>query len=149
MGTTDLDGNPRIVGGAVDMGAYEFQSPASVISYAWLQSYGLPTDGSADYIDTDHDGMNNWQEWVAGTDPTNPSSVLRMVSVAHSPGAIVVTWTSAANRSYSLERAGSLAGPPAFSLVEGQIPGQAGTTVFTDTNAVGTGPFFYRVRVEH
>ena len=34
-GDTDLDGNPRIVNGAVDMGAYENQSPTAVVLYGF------------------------------------------------------------------------------------------------------------------
>jgi hypothetical protein len=143
--TTDFDGRPRIVGGTVDMGAYEFQPGVSGAFIGWLQGYGLPTDGSADSADADGDGMNNWQEWVCGTCPTNPLSALRLLSATPRGTNVTVSWQSVAGVNYFLKRSANLASP--FTLVATNIIGQAGTTTYGDTNATGAGPFFYRVGV--
>jgi hypothetical protein len=140
----DLDGNPRIVGGTVDIGAYEFLSPASTISYAWLQQFGLPTDGSADFSDPDGDGRNNWQEWRCGTDPTNTLSALRMISARPTGTNVIVTWRSVPGVNYFLERSTNLA---AFLTITDGIPGSAGTTTYLESNGPAAGPFLYRVGV--
>ena len=104
-GSKDFDGKPRIVRGTVDIGAYEFQGTGSVISYAWLQQYGLPTDGCADLLDGDRDGLNNWQEWICGTCPTNALSALRLLSARPTSTNVTVSWQSVAGVNYFLERA--------------------------------------------
>ena len=147
---TDLDGNPRTAGGTVDIGAYEFQNPRSIISYAWLQQFGLPTDGSVDYTNLDSTGFSVYQDWIAGLDPTNAASVLVMSSDVSGDAisGITVTWQSVDNRTYYVQRAVDLTAQPAFSSIQSNLVGQAGTTSFTDTTATNGGPYFYRVGVQ-
>src|SRR5262249_11052031 len=143
----DLDGKRRIQGGTVDIGAYEFQSPTSFISYAWLRQYYLPRDGSADFTDLDGDGLSNWQEWRCGTDPTNAVSTLRLLAPVTSGTNVILSWQSVAGVNYFLERSTNLATSPAFTSLTSNLAGQANTTSYTDTNVIGSGPFLYRVGV--
>lgn len=140
----DLDGKPRIVGGTVDIGAYEYQSPYQT----WLLQYGMPTDGSVDQLDLDGDLHKTWQEWIAGTNPTNAGSVLRMLAVSNNLSGITVVWSSVINRTYSLERATNMGALPVFGLVRSNLIGLSGSASFTDTNVIGSSRFFYRVCAE-
>jgi hypothetical protein len=148
---SDLDNNPRIVGGAVDMGAYEFQSPASAISYPWLLQYGLPIGASTDAADPDGDGFNNWQEWRAGTNPTNAHSALRLLTPEANDFFSLLTWESVPGRTYSLEWTESLGGLPVFFPLATGIPAapQGNLTSYYDfVEDPWPATRFYRVKVE-
>ncbi len=146
--TNDLDGNPRISGGRVDMGAYEYQNPSSILSYAWAQQYGLPTDGSVDYLDLDGTGMPNWQKSIAELNPTNSASVLAMSvpTATNNATGVTVTWQSVTNIAYILQRSSDLTMP--FSSIQSNIVGHVGTTSFTDTAATNSVPYFYRIGIQ-
>ena len=62
--------------------------------------------------DSDGDGYANWEEYVLGTDPTDPSSTLRITSITPVSGAPAeVTWTREPGRVYTLLGTESLESP--------------------------------------
>jgi hypothetical protein len=113
----------------------------------WLLAYypGTTDFNAAALDDTDQDGMAAWQEYVAGTTPTNPASVLRIVELRPAGGSqIAVAWSSVSNKTYALNQTTNLGIPWTASLTN--IRATSSLNVSTaDTGQAGC--TFYRITV--
>jgi len=119
--------------------------------HTWLASFGLASNGSADYLDADGDGMNNWQEYLAGTNPTNAASAFKITSWQMlSSTQFVVRWSSVSNRLYDVARATNLNAGAAGFLPQPGATNLAGTppqNAWTDSVTRASPPGYYRVKV--
>lgn len=122
----------------------------SALPSEWLLEYGLPTDGSADYLDSDGDGMNNWEEWFAGTIPTNGLSLLRLEAVTPDSraGGFRIRWQSVAGKRYWLESSDMQTFPIFFTPFVSNVLGEAVSTEVFDSRPAADGKRLYRVGVQ-
>jgi K319L-like, PKD domain/Concanavalin A-like lectin/glucanases superfamily len=118
-----------------DDGQSQVAGDVSVTVYAtaydaWAASYGLTGSAALPDADPDGDGLSNMQEFLAGTDPTNSASVLRITSIARQGSDVLVAWTMGSGKSNALQ------------VASGNASGGYATNSFTDifivTNTVGT-----------
>ena len=70
--------------------------PAQV-PYSWLAQYGLTNYNTDAAADQDQDGLTTWQEYIAGTDPTNAASCFK--ATQNTPDEI--SWNAVSGRVYS------------------------------------------------
>ena len=71
----------------------------------WETANGLNPDNAADAdLDIDGDGFNSLQEYRAGTDPQNANDALRITDITVSGSDILITFTTATNNLYEVER---------------------------------------------
>jgi hypothetical protein len=77
---------------------------------AWAA--GVAWDGAAAGRDDDPDGdgLTNFEEFLAGTDPLSAESVLRITALRAVPDGLEIRWPSAAGRVYAVEYARDLGG---------------------------------------
>jgi hypothetical protein len=70
---------------------------------AWEAASGFPTNSAANATDDpDGDTLANWQEYIAGTDPTNAMSYLKVEHLLTTPESRQVQFTAISNRTYSV-----------------------------------------------
>ncbi len=115
----------------------------------WLASFtnAYPSFSvTDDAVDFDHDGAMEWQEYVAGTDPTDPNSVLKLVSQSVVGTTNMVAWQSTTTVNdtnatyYVLQVSGDLGGSWSNRPKAGRTSG-----VQTQAVKMTTSPAFYRV----
>ena len=90
-------------------------APASV-PYEWLAQYGLTNYNTDATNDVDLDGLTAWQEYIAGTVPTNGTSVLKAAQTTRN----VITWSAVSGRVYSVYWSTNLL--KGFQSLETNIP---------------------------
>jgi len=77
----------------------------------WLAQFSLPVNDMGALADTDGDGFANWKEYLAGTNPLDPASALRLTAVPPppwDPGQFALRWPSTYGRTYRLWSATNL-----------------------------------------
>jgi hypothetical protein len=141
---------------AAGRSAYGYASARTWSVYeAWLRSQFRSADLvnlsiSGPTADPDNDGLNNEQEFWAGTSPTNAASCLVLYALTNNPalpGEYVVRWQSVSDRWYTVQAATNLL--TGFNLnLRTNIPATPPVNVHTD-NVNGVGQKFYRVKVEN
>ncbi len=146
---TDPSGNTSAlsIGIAVTMTS----TPNDGIPNVWRASYfggsGTTTNSqSAWFADPDHDGMNNYQEFLAGTNPTNAASVLNLTALNPNGGTNVISLNSASGIVYRILSGDDLISGN-WAILADQIIGTGTNILFWDPAAPRSPRRFYRAQV--
>ncbi|HEV2394743.1 MAG TPA: immunoglobulin domain-containing protein [Verrucomicrobiae bacterium] len=101
----------------------------------WLLYYGFSGNlTNAEVADTDGDGMVNWQEYRANTNPTNAASKFYIVGAARgSDGRFQVTFSTSTNRTYRLDSSIDLV---SWQTVQDNITGVNTNVTIIDTRYI-------------
>ena len=98
--------------------------------------------------DRDGDGLCNGAEYVAGTDPTNSKSVLRLVPPVPEPGGAIFNWPIVAGRAYRIQSKTNLLSEGWSNASGIQTAGVNDVSLqWTDTDAVHRLQMFYRLQL--
>lgn len=113
----------------------------------WELAHGLdPTSASGvngAAGDPDGDSVSNWQEYVAGTDPMNPTDFLRFDSVTMDAGYCSFRFNRQAGRVYTIERTEGSDPSGPWTLAIGNISGSGAYTFLVQPSPE---PCFYRLK---
>jgi hypothetical protein len=136
-GAVPLFSNLRWTGGSFSL--------VNGVPSAWLAGYGLDETNAIALSDSDHDGMLNWEEYLAGTDPVNKASAFKITSFNSAGNQHVVEWQGVAGKTYSVWFSEDLTENSWTSKATG-ITGVAPTTSATIPTSSSKG--FFRIQVE-
>jgi PKD repeat protein len=113
----------------------------------YFGSTNNPTGDAA--ADPDGDGFSNLQEFLAGTDPTNSLSSLRIVSIQPQSNGLFITWLTGVGRTNALQATPSGVGSYSNNFTDlFVVTNTVSPTNYLDGGSLTNGPArYYRIRL--
>ncbi|HRT56487.1 MAG TPA: lamin tail domain-containing protein [Candidatus Paceibacterota bacterium] len=111
----------------------------------WEEGHGLNKYINDAGLDPDGDGLSNLQEFLAGTDPQDRHSYLRIAGVSDSPTGIRIEFEARAGRTYSVLYNDRLGLGPWQKLADVPAPPNDQPAVVFDSSISDGGGRFYRL----
>jgi hypothetical protein len=109
---------------------------------SWEQEHATNLNLNDANSDPDNDGFSNLHEYLAGTDPQDKTSALRLTGVQQPDHSISLSFQAVAGKSYSLLNAPGLTGFPWVAVTNITA---SSTNRLMNLNPPATGTLFYRL----
>lgn len=134
---------PTVQDGLITVGSRTNSSWGDGIPDTWrLLWFGTVSNAlSAANADPDGDGANNWQEFIAGTNPNDSTSVFQFAPGEGNSSSVTLQWPSVVNKSYSVQTSRTLF-PPNWVTVATNLIGTGQIMQWQDNNPSGKGQFY-------
>lgn len=126
--------------------AVEADNDTNGIPDVWEQQHGPGPGNGYENMDQDGDGMTSLEEWIAGTDPTNAGSCLKVFWLpTGTEDSYAIQWDGVTDRFYSVYRATNLL--RGFDLITNNLsPEEPDVLNFMHAVPVDKKRFYYRVK---
>ncbi len=149
---TALWATPAIaLGAGTNLITIQAVDPANNTGQKTITVVSIPMTTTQASTDSDGDGLSNWQEILAGTDPYNANSCLKLAasgptSASDPQAGFRLSWSSTPGLSYSIWRTTSPSIP--FTRIASGLIASAGNSTYIDTAAAGAPSFFYYIKMD-